>query len=101
MERGTAWEREAVRARWAELAARERAATRLLRGLVISGVGLVLLLVAPVSEACLYRPGGWAFRCEPVGGVVPPVLLVALGVLAVAAGLWACWTAVRSREPTG
>lgn len=101
MERGTDWEREAVRARWAELAARERAATRLLRGLAVAGLGLVLLLGAPVTEACLYRPGGWAFRCEPVGGFVPAVLLVALGAFAVAAGLCACWHAASDPEPTG
>ncbi len=96
MERGTDWEREAVRSRWEEMARRERAATRLLRGMAIAGCGLVLLLVAPVSEACLYRPGGFPFQCQPVGGYVSAVLLVALGGLAVSVGLRACWNVVRS-----
>lgn len=101
MERGADWEREAVRSRWEELAARQRAATRLLRGLGITGGGLVLLLVAPVSQTCVYRPGGWAYRCEPAGGYVPVALVVALGVLAVAVGLRACWRVIGDPEPTG
>jgi hypothetical protein len=99
MERGIDREREAVCARWRELARQRRAANRLLLGLVAVGGGVVLLLVSMVGEACLYRPGGWHFQCTSVGPASTSLLLVAFGAAAVGAGLVLCWSAVRSGRP--
>ncbi|WP_247009993.1 hypothetical protein [Halorientalis litorea] len=94
MERGTEREREALRKRWDELAARRRATTRFLRGLAAAVVGLVVLLLAAGSEVCLFTPGGASRACTPVGSAPATLAFGVVGSLALGAGLWVCLTSV-------
>lgn len=94
MERGTEWEREAVRRRWTDLERTRRAATRLRAGLFLVFSGVTLLLVALATEACIHV-GPWFHGCTEV---VSRTVAVGLGLLvpaAVGSGLWLCWTALR------
>lgn len=90
MERGTDWEREAVRTRWRELERRHRSATRRLGGLILAILGVLFVLLSLVTDACVVvgpRPHG----CT---GVVPPTMDAALllaGPLAVLGGVWVYW----------
>ncbi|MFC7141103.1 hypothetical protein ACFQMA_14865 [Halosimplex aquaticum] len=90
MERGTDWERAAVRERWAEVARRERAARRLRTGAVLLLGGLVVTLTAVPGEACVEQ-GAWPHGCTAVVPAATRALLLAVGPAAVLAGLWVCW----------
>lgn len=95
MERGTEWEREAVREQWAELERRRRNATRLLGGTTLLLIGLFAVLLALVPEACVEtRP--WPNGCTAVVPQVTGAVLFVGGVAAAASGLWVCWQAFRS-----
>jgi len=94
MERGTDREREAVRQRWAAMERREQAATRLIEGTVLTLTGVVLLLLAAVPRACA-GDGGFTPECVAVVSPSAALALGLLGPLAVAAGLWRCWRALR------
>jgi len=95
MERGTDWEREAVREQWAAMERREQAATRLIEGTVLTLAGVVLLLVAAVPRACS-GDGGFTPECMAVVSPEAALALALLGPLALAAGLWRCWAALRT-----
>lgn len=91
MERGTDWERQAVRERWAAMERREALVTRLLGGLSLIAGSVILLLLAVSRGVCFTFAGGGTIRCSPT--TQPPVALVfgLLGVLALSGGVWACW----------
>lgn len=97
MERGTGWEREAVRERWTAMERQRRAATRLAGSLCLLFTGLLPLLIARASgqEICLAAAGLPGIACD---GVIPEsatVPLVMLGGALIAGGLWGCWTVFR------
>lgn len=99
MERGTEWERAAVRERWAELeerrggADRRRAARRLLAGAALLLWGLVFIVVSLPREACMdHRP--WPQGCVAIVPVSTEALLLVGGPVAVVSGLLLCWRAV-------
>lgn len=98
MERGVAWEREALRDRWEAMRERREAADRFLRGALATFAGTLLLLLAGARETCVFTIGGATGTCT---GVLPPagmLLLGILGVLALVVGLYVCWTAARRQS---
>jgi hypothetical protein len=95
MERGTDQEREAIREQWATMERREQAATRLIEGVVLTFGGVVLSLLAAVPRACS-GDGGFTPECMAVVSPTAELVLGLLGPLAVAAGLWRCWRALRT-----
>lgn len=95
MERGTEWEHEAVRRRWATLERQRRLATRLVVGVTSLFLGVTILLVTIPSEACI-GDGGVPPRCFAVGTATADVWLVLPGGIALAAGIWLSWAALRS-----
>lgn len=95
MERGTDWEREAVRDRWTAMERRRARATRLLSGLTLAAGGGVFLLVAAATEVCYARMGGGIVDCAPVTPEPRALVFLLLGVVALAVGTWNCWAALR------
>lgn len=95
MERGTDWEREAVRRRWQALEEQRRATDRFLRGLLATVGGLLLLFLAGAREACSFTVGGAAAECTTVGSGEAVVAMGLVGTLAIVYGLWQSWAGLR------
>jgi hypothetical protein len=94
MERGTDWERDAVRERWAELERRRREARRLLGGAVLVLGGLALTLWSLPSTACVDQ-GPVVHGCTDVLPLITRGVLLVGGPVATAVGLWRCYRAFR------
>ena len=92
-ERGTEWERKAVRKQWAAIERRRASAPRLLGALTLVGGGLVLLLLAVATEVCYTTVRGGITDCVPATQSPIAVSIALLGIVAVTAGLWRSWTA--------
>lgn len=94
MERGTEWEYEAVRRRWADLERQHRLATRLGAGLTSVYLGALLLLLSMPAEACI-GDGGVPPRCFAVGTATADIWFVLTGGIALAGGVLLSWSALR------
>ncbi|WP_158055436.1 hypothetical protein [Halorussus halophilus] len=95
MERGTEWERSAVRERWAAMERKQALATRLLGGLCLVGAGVVLLLLGVAREVCFVTARGGVIDCTPMTRPFVSGLLVLLGVVVLSWGFWNCWPVFR------
>ncbi|MFC7133643.1 MULTISPECIES: hypothetical protein [Salinibaculum] len=95
MERGTQWERDAVRDRWEEFERQHRAVNRLLVGCIGFLGGAVVLFLAWSSGVCSFTPGGAPVQCRPVSGHVTTLALTAVGLGMSAVGGLVTWRALR------
>ena len=91
MERGTDWERERVRERWAELSRQRTVATRRLLAITLVSAGLLALALAVGDGVCFTTARGGLADCT--GAIRPPfgAVLVALGAVSLAVGCWRYW----------
>lgn len=94
MERGTEWEYEAVRDKWAAMEHQQRMVERLLAGGSLGLFGIVLLMLAAATKTCI-GDNGIVPRCAPV--TTGPIDLVfgLAGVITLVCGLSLCWSALQ------
>jgi len=89
MERGTDWERQQVRERWAVLERERSVATRLLLATSLVLGGLALLAVAVARGVCFTTARGGLADCTATSH--GSVFVLAIGLLALVGGLWQYW----------
>lgn len=96
MERGTEWEREAIRERWEAMERKQALTTRLLWGLTLAGGGFILLLLALSRDVCRYTIGGGKIRCTQVAQWPHELIFGPVGGIGLAIGIWICLTVFKA-----
>ncbi|GGN99809.1 MULTISPECIES: hypothetical protein [Haloarcula] len=96
MERGTDRERAAVRDRWEAMERQRTLTTDLLAGLSLVAAGAIVLGLAAARSVCETSLRGHVLGCTPLAGSESALLLVAVGVAALVAGLCRFWRVTRT-----